>query len=205
MKKSIVILGLGLMISAGAAHAQEQEIGKHELRIGVSDATPVVIGTGIMEGLGNAVISGITGAKIKDSKTKTLGMFEFGYRYQATERIKLGADISYLKTDHTFKTTVGAITSLDKRKTQYLMVLPTAEFAYINTPLFTFYGTAAAGLIGAQIKDTSEGNKGYKNNTVGFAFQVNPIAFRLGKKLGVFAEFGYGYKGIATGGISYRF
>lgn len=37
------------------------------------------------------------------------------------------------------------------------------------------------------------------------AFQVTPIGMRIGRKLGGFAELGFGYKGIMNFGLSYRF
>ncbi len=37
------------------------------------------------------------------------------------------------------------------------------------------------------------------------AFQINPLGMRIGKRLGAFAEIGFGYKGIANFGLSYQF
>ena len=45
-----------------------------------------------------------------------------------------------------------------------------------------------------------------KNTTVDFShfnFQVTPIGFRTGNALAVFIEFGFGYKGIISGGLCY--
>lgn len=200
MKKSIIVLGL--MISTFAATAQESE--KHEIRAGISDAAGIVIGEGLGNALSNAIISGFTGVKIKDNKSKTLGMFELGYRYQLSDRVKIGADLSYLQIDRSYQTTIAETTTRYTRRGEYLLVLPTAEFAYIKTPLLTFYGTAAAGVLTGRDKELSSGKR-YGGNSLSFAFQVNPVGLRVGKKIGAFAELGYGYKGIATAGVSLRF
>ena len=38
-----------------------------------------------------------------------------------------------------------------------------------------------------------------------WAFQATPFGIRIGRKLACFAEIGLGYKGIISGGLSYRF
>lgn len=38
-----------------------------------------------------------------------------------------------------------------------------------------------------------------------FRAQYSPIGIRVGGRLGLFAEFGYGYKGMVSGGISFKF
>jgi hypothetical protein len=200
MKKSIIILSL--MISTFAATAQETE--KHEIRAGISDAAGITIGEGLVNVLSNAIVSGLTGVKIKDTKNKTLGMFELGYRYRLSDRIKVGADLSYLQIDKSYQRTIAETTTKYTRRGEYLLVLPTAEFAYIKTPLLTFYGTAAAGVLIGRDKELSSGKR-YGDNSLSFAFQVNPIGLRVGKKIGAFAELGFGHKGIATAGISFRF
>lgn len=202
MKKTIIFLGL--MISFFAASAQER--GKHEIRAGISDASGIVIG----DEFGNAfadVFSYIFTAgnfKKKYTKDKVLGMFEIGYRYELSDRVKIGGDISYLQMDKSFEQTVFETTTKHTIRGQYLMVLPTAEFAYIKTPMLTFYGTAAMGVLIGREKDMSS-DKSFRNNLTQFAFQVNPVGLRVGKKIGAFVELGYGLKGIATAGVSLRF
>lgn len=200
MKKSIIVLSL--MISAFAATAQETE--KHELRAGISDATGVALATSLVDEIPNAIIDAIFGTKVKYDKNNTLGMFELGYRYRLSDRIKIGADVSYIQMDRSYNRTFDEVATRYKGRDQYLMILPTAEFAYIKTPLLTFYGTAAAGILLGRATDRSSDKPVIYHSTF-FAYQVNPVGLRVGKKIGAFAEFGYGYKGIATAGVSLRF
>ncbi|MBC7554460.1 MAG: hypothetical protein H7257_10820 [Taibaiella sp.] len=38
-----------------------------------------------------------------------------------------------------------------------------------------------------------------------FTFHYSPIGIRLGGRIGAFAELGFGYKGLVSGGLSFRF
>lgn len=201
MKKSIIILGL--LFFTFIAKAQENE--KHEFRVGYSDATFLIMGTGLSDAFGDAIVSGIYGAKIDNAEDSTLGMFEIGYRNRITERLKIGVDVSYLRTDKSFETKLPNSGGIEhnKRRAQYFLVLPTIEFSYVRTSFINFYGSAAAGIIMMQTKEIDNTNA-YTDNATAFGFQVNPVGLRVGKKLGAFAELGYGYKGIIVAGISYK-
>ena len=85
------------------------------------------------------------------------------------------------------------------------LILPTAEFVYYKRRLVELYGTAAAGvnLVRHTEKGLSEAGKAAARQTdlsTSFAYQINPIALRVG-----FLEAGFGYKGFLTAGISMRF
>ncbi|RUT72211.1 hypothetical protein D0817_00910 [Flavobacterium cupreum] len=196
--KKVIVLSV-LLLCATIAKAQDTE--KNEIRVGYSDATFIQLGDGFADAFSNAIVSGLSGVKYKDAKNKTIGMFEAGYRYNINERLKIGGDLSYLKSEDTFKASTANAKSVT-RNTNYLMGLATVEFSYIRTSLLNFYGSGGLGIISGSIKETGGS---YSSNEVGFAYQINPAGLRVGKKLGAFVELGYGYKGIATAGINYRF
>lgn len=55
---------------------------------------------------------------------------------------------------------------------------------------------------------TEIGKKAAKKSdlTTSFAYQVNPIAVRVGNdRVGGFVEAGFGYKGFLTAGLSFKF
>lgn len=196
--KKVIVLSV-LLLCASIAKAQDTE--KNEIRIGYSDATFIKLSDGFADALSNAIVSGISGVKYKDAQTKTLGMFELGYRYNINERLKIGADISYLKSEDTFKANTANAKSVT-RNTNYLMGLATVEFSYIRTSLLNFYGSGGLGVLSGSTKETGGS---YSSNEVAFGYQINPAGLRVGKKFGAFVELGYGYKGIATLGLNYRF
>ena len=89
------------------------------------------------------------------------------------------------------------------------LVLPTAEFVYFKRRLVELYGSAAAGVNLSRHSETALA----KNATAGkstlntdFAYQVNPIALRVGNnRVGGFVEAGLGTKGFVTAGVSFKF
>ncbi|MFW0739427.1 hypothetical protein [Flavobacterium sp. T12S277] len=201
MKKIIIIWGLLFGTIVGNA----QETGKHEIRMGLSDGLFLSFGNGFADSFSNGISSGLTGVKYKDDvKTKTLGMFEIGYRYNINERFKVGADISYMKEENTYEFVTPGTTNTqnETRKNQYGMFLATAEFSYIKTSWINFYGS---GGIGSVIRRSNDYEGAYIKDEAHFAFQINPVGLRVGKKLGAFVEMGLGYKGIAIIGANYRF
>lgn len=204
MKKLIITLGIILTISVFKVNAQKTN--RNELRAGYSDATWLVVTDALGEAIGNAGTAVLSGSTFKNAKSKSNGVIEAGYRNQLTKDIKIGIDVGYLKIDKTSNfenNTTKAITSI-KRHTDYLLVMPMAEFSYLKTSVINLYATAGAGAIFYKSKEV-ENTKASKIKGAGFAFQIDPIGLRVGKQLGAFLELGFGYKGIGTAGISYKF
>lgn len=85
MKKAVILSVL--LFCATIVKAQDNE--KIEIRISYSDATFLRFSNGFANALSDAIVSGISGVTHKDAKNKTIGMFEAGYRYNITERLKM--------------------------------------------------------------------------------------------------------------------
>lgn len=196
MKKSIIVFTIFLTFSTIVVNAQETS--KHEINLTYSDGIPM----SLAEGFSDALSSTMLGQKT-NSKTKSSGNFGLGYRNQITERIRVGGDIAFQevqieKNDKNNK-------SIRKGTSRYLMVMPTISFSYIKTDWLDFYGSAAAGIIMDKYTQTEPNKGSVKSNNTDFAFQVNPAGIRVGKKIGVFAEVGFGYRGIINAGLNYKF
>lgn len=199
MKTKVIILGLILFsISMNA-----QKKGDNEVHIGISDATYLIFNDTFLDIATGLAVSPFGGKEPKFDSTKQVGMFEVGYKYNLSERVRVGADVNYLKIDDTY---------IDKknndksyRKVTYLMVMPNIDYAYIKTSKIRFYGSASAGYINYSAKYSKE--KSLNGDSGAFAFQVNPLALNwsFAKNFGVFCEFGFGFKGVATGGLNYIF
>ncbi|MFH6989445.1 outer membrane beta-barrel protein [Flavobacterium collinsii] len=196
MKKSIIVSAVFLTFSTMAVKAQET--GKHEVNLTYSDGIPMAF----VDGFSDALASAILGQKL-NSKTTSAGNFGLGYRNQITERIRIGGDIAFQqeKTEQSDKNNK----LIRKRTNNYLMVMPTMSFSYIKTDWLDFYGSAAAGVILDKYTSTEPNKAAVKDNTIDFAFQVNPAGIRVGKKFGVFTEVGFGYRGIVSAGLNYKF
>lgn len=204
MKKSIIIIATGLMFSATV----KAQTGKHEIRIGYSEGSSLKLKDEFLGGFANAIVSAIVpdANAYVQKDNKQLGVFGVGYRNQITDRLKVGGDLGYMKSEQTLGPKAATTKNTDDiKKTQHLFIaMPVIEYSYIKTPWLNFYGSAAAGV---NIISSTERKNGQtaKESKVGFAYQVSPAGLRVGKKLAGFAEVGYGNKGIVTAGISYGF
>ena len=202
MKKSIILAILGFAVFAAKAQKTKSslDLQKHEIRIGYSDATPLIIANALGEGVGDAIISAFTNDK-RSYKTKTFGMLSAGYRYRLIDKLQIGADVAFLRVNADVNSKKEGMVI---RETNTVIVMPTVQYSYIKTPWIDFYGNASVGAAVDFRKETIA-QKTTKNNYINFAFQVNPVGLRVGKEFGGFVEAGAGYKGFVSAGLSYRF
>lgn len=97
----------------------------------------------------------------------------------------------------------------------YAFLLASVQYNWISSRMIKLYSSVEGGLkyrntvtteVGFYSEDYARNfyNKTDRNN-IATSGQVNLIGIRVGNKLGGFAEIGFGDKGYATCGISYRF
>ena len=187
MKIQLIALSLCVLASTNLVKGQEHSKGftpsenKHEIRLSVSDG----LTQGSVDILGMGLADAVTGSKRTDENYSLV--YGFGYRY-SLGRFKVGTDL-------------GFSTSNSKA----------AEFVYYKRGLFELYGTAAAGVNLSRHKETALTDAGKKaakkaDLSTSFAYQVNPIALRVGNdRIGGFVEAGLGNKGFLTAGVSLKF
>jgi len=196
MKKIFITSAISLLIST-AGHAQDSY--RHDIQLSA--------GLWASE---QAVLEGYINLFTVFFLRKTVTPYErsnglYGsYRYRITRRISAGlsAGMTLLNTEESLFGLSG--TTGDYR---YVSALLAAEgqFHYIDRPEWSFYGIAGAGL-----GSTHERNSRTTTGTVEkeryplVTIQVTPLGVRYGKTAGVFAELGYGYKGILNAGMSIR-
>lgn len=174
---------------------------KHDLRISVSDG----LTQGSVDILGMGIEEAITGTKRSYSKYSMI--YGLGYRY-SINRFRVGADLGFGMSSSKLSI-AGEKTPSIKEKDLRLLVLPTAEFVYYKRRLVELYGTAAAGVNFSRHSETPVDKKTSEkkaNFSTDFAYQVNPIAVRVGnERVGGFVEAGLGNKGFLTAGLSFKF
>lgn len=177
--------------------------GSNEFRVSVSDATFLNLGSSFSESLSNAIISGISGVKLEDAQVRNSAMFTVGFRHNMTNRIKVGADVSYFDIDRKFN--VGA--EKFKRATTYIGVASNVEFSYIKSSKFDFYSSISLGYLNTSTKEKQNTANPYSVSDDTFCWQVTPAGLRWSAtdNFGLFAEVGFGYKGIGSLGLSYKF
>jgi hypothetical protein len=87
-------------------------------------------------------------------------------------------------------------------------LMASGTFSYLNREYIQLYSGLSMG-VGLRResfdKESTSSMMFESNSSTRFAYQITGIGVRLGGKLAGFAEVGYGYKGIVSTGIAYRF
>lgn len=205
MKKILFLFSVCAIISIyypNASKAQTTEF-QHELRAQVSDGSPLVIMHNMVFGVTNAFNS-MAGYKAKEDGGDIIGHYGLGYKYHVNSKFNAGVDVSFQNSTVKYELThPSEETQEGKRKFNMLLIMPTAELKYLDRTKVKLYGNVALGVGFLTYKETVErGGSDYDDSITSFAFQFNPIGIRVGQKIAGFAEFGFGYKGFVSLGVS---
>lgn len=208
MKIKFIALLLCAAVSSNVAKGQEtthntQSMNRYEIRLSASDGLTLGLANVFGMGLSDAV----TGSKRSDEKSSLV--YSLGYRYSIA-RFRVGADLGFAQS--TGKLTLAGETAPSlKEKDLNFMLLPTVEFVYFKRGVVELYGGASAGVnlvnhTEKSLNKTAASSAKKNDLSTTFAYQVNPIALRVGnQRIGGFLEAGLGYKGFVTAGVSLRF
>lgn len=207
MKLKAIVLSLCVASSISAVRAESKftpSENKHEIRLSVSDGTTMTMTNIFGSGFSDAVL----GSKRTDEKV--IGVFGLGYRYNI-QRFKVGGDFGFALQSSKLALNGQKDPSIQERKLHFI-VMPTAEFIYFKRSVVELYGSAAAGIDLNRNSEKGLNKEGHelasKKSTLStsFAYQVNPIAVRVGNdRIGGFVEAGFGTKGFVTAGLSLGF
>lgn len=208
MKIKFIALLLCAAVSSNVAKGQEtthntQSMPRHEIRLAASDGLTLGLANVFGMGLSDAV----TGSKRSDEKSSLV--YSLGYRYSIAQ-FRVGADLGFVQSTSKL-TLIGETAPSLKEKDLNFMLLPTVEFVYFKRGVVELYGGASAGVnlvnhTEKSLNQTATSNAKKSDLSTTFAYQVNPIALRVGnQRIGGFLEAGLGYKGFVTAGVSLRF
>lgn len=183
---------------------------RHDIRISFSDGIPL----SFSDFFGTALADALTGTERTDSRSN--GLMGIGYRY-AVGRWRVGIDFSFGNTTSKMKPTMQNVMPA-RQKNLYFLILPAGDMLYYKTRIVELYGSASIGVLVSRTVYEVYNDPGvfsflgpsyttYPSKCdASLAFQVNPIAIRLGnERVGGFLEAGVGYRGFVTAGISIRF
>lgn len=196
MRKTFTrILFAILFFGATSAGAQSK---KHEISVGVGDWTSNQIGAIISDGFLMAFTVGIYSANAK----YLLPAANISYRYAVRPRIAVGGTLVY--------NCVTAEAYMEEERygdvwTNYYTVAAEATFQYNQGDRFKFYGFVGLGatICEGRIKKVSSAGTD-RATTCYINFQITPVGFKFGNSWGGFVEFGFGYKGMLSGGMFVR-
>jgi hypothetical protein len=173
---------------------------KNEIRLGYGVLT--------MPELANTLFSvfpaiGIEIARdtITDYICSAYGVASLEYTRAVAPWCRVGASLTVNPISTIMKTKKG----FDLTYSYYVFsLMPRVDFCYVNKGIFSMYSGLQAGVGFIYFQDR-QGNSTLTDQGVNFAYHVNAIGIRVGKEIGAYMEWGFGFRGIVNLGISGRF
>ena len=147
------------------------------------------------------MITGLAGGDSGLENKRSVGEFRAGYAYYPTERMSVGATVSILQTA---ADAVRSGTSSGEYSTRYLTFAAEGTYNYLTREKFRLYGLIGAGVTNLNARYTVQGQNESDNANV-FNFHLSPIGAAFGRQFGGTAEVGFGYRGIVSLGLFYKF
>ena len=201
----ILILVLSLLSVTLTGRAQSREDGshwnRHSIHISYSDGSTLGMSSFFGVGLSDALTGTVR------TRQQATGVYSIGYRYAVSRRFQGGLEIGFARQTSLAVTAAEGLPAVQEREMD-LLLLPTADFIYFKRKIFTLYGSVAAGVAFNRHFETQlpvNGKGGFTKRSAfnsQFAFQFNPLAFRIGSdRIGGLFETGLGHKGFMTIGL----
>lgn len=152
----------------------------------------------LVDGLSDVGSSLITGGQLNRETSLKYGPVMIGMNYYVTPRLSVGA--LYSKTQSRSDVESGN-TTVRYTRNSYDVIMARSDYRWTRGFVQLYSGLAA----GAAFSRAEPYDKSFKTiKETNFAYQVNALGVRAGRKLGVFGELGFGYNGIVNAGISLR-
>jgi hypothetical protein len=174
---------------------------RHEISLQLSDGTPL----DIIWAIGQAFSSWNEEQIHSGGFPYHLGV---GYRYKVFDKLSIGVDLSFQNFNKTYKLSKsGGREARGKKTMTAFLIMPVAKYIYVKRGIVQLYSEWAfgVGIVNDKNKVENSGEEPTKSNTTTLAFQLNPIALRVGRRFGGFLEFGIGFQGFVTVGASMKF
>lgn len=188
-----IVLFYGILHFTGSHSCSAQTVPKYEVQLSYGPlAREQVLDDFVEQALGSSVI--------QIPKWDFSNSYAITYRYQGRRRVAIGVTSGFT-TNTTYRTYYSDSKSF-YRHSSFTTAFET-KFTYTEKPMVQLYAITGLGILLVRTKDQRFPND---SKTYGWpTCQLTPFGIRIGRKLGGFAEIGYGYKGMLNFGVSARF
>lgn len=194
IKKTILVCAI-LFISI-KSYSQEHQI---SAGMGVGSTSQILDG---LRSIGSA-FSAIFLNSNALVNTKTVGEFRLSYAYVPKERWTFGGTFSYNHSE--FDVIAPRDGKIGEQAIDYYTIAAESSFYYLQKERLRLYGLMGAGAtFGTASQHNYETATHSRANQTFFNFQITPIGVSYGKQWGGFAELGFGYRGVLSCGVYYR-
>ena len=174
-----------------------QDDAKLEFRVGAGIATA----PDIINQISISVTESIVAPDFKDLDVNGGIALQGNLSFFPKSRLGLGLDLVYDRSDLRFDFE-NPVDPEQTTRVTYTSLMGRLDFRYIKKGPFRMYSSLGAGITRGVAERTDDPTIP-KDEMTGWAFHVSPLGFRIGGALGIWAELGFGYRGLVSGGISY--
>jgi hypothetical protein len=202
MKKNLLFcLLLAGMVLMNSAFAQEKTIAKNEIRVGYGMLTGVEMANAVFNIWPAIGVTTISRDTIADYAPSFYGTGGLEYTRHLNPWLSVGAGVNINPVNTYIRSTKGH----EYTWTYYcLSVMPRVDFYYMKKSVVSLYSGLQAGACFIFWADKT-GNTNYYDFGVSPAFHINAFGIRIGKEIGGYMEWGYGFRGIFNFGVSAKF
>jgi hypothetical protein len=198
--KGLIFIFVLAVLAGRYAHSQEVVTGKNEIRIGYGFLTGPEMANSLMS-LWPAIGIDILKDTIKDYNCSAHGAATLEYNRFLNPWISVGGSLSVNPISTLITTKHGK----ELTWSYYVFsVMPKIKFTYMRKQIFSMYSGFEGGCAVIVWRDR-QGSTTVSDNGLSFAFQVTGFGIRVGKEIGGYMEWGFGYRGVVNFGLSARF
>ena len=199
--KKVVLLTAAVFLFAASMNAQSRK-SEIDLGVGVGSSNQIV---GIMS---DVIVSGLTGLKMENSSY--IGAWHLGYKYSLSDRFAIGPVLALDRGTSDIGGEIivggdGIMRPSGKFTSNYYTLAVEGDYKYVNSDKFKLYSLVGVGATMLNQTYNPDAGDNKSQSKTFFNGQITPIGIKFGSSVGVFAELGFGYKGIVCAGIFYRF
>jgi len=201
MKPKMFFLLVILCFMLGSStDAQEVPLGQNELRGGYGFITGPEMANSLFS-IWPAIGMTIRKDTIADYMCSFIGVADLEYNRFLGKRVSIGVSVSLNPVSTLLKTKHGKELTWN----YYIInVMPKINFYYVNKGILSLYSGVETGAALILWKDRL-GSSTLTDTGVSWAFHVNAFGIRVGKGIGAYMEWGFGFRGVINFGISGRF
>lgn len=167
-----------------------------ELRVGAGAITA----PDIMEGIGTAVTDAIITDNFQTVDANGESTWMATVLIFPESRFTVGLDVIANQTDLTFQYD-NAIPD-QHSSANYLSFMGRLDVKYIKKGMVRLYSSIGAGVCSRSAERTDNGVES-TNQSTGACLQITPLGIRVGQKIAVWGEVGFGFRGIICGGLAF--
>jgi hypothetical protein len=180
--------------------AQEKPVANNEIRLGYGVLTGPEMVNSLMS-VWPAIGIKIFTDTITDYRCSFYGAASLEYMRVIRPWLRIGASVSL----NPISTVIKGNSGLEFTYNYYLLTLmPRVDFYYVNKGLFSMYSGLQLGASLIFWQDRT-GKSTSTDGGISAAFHVNAFGIRIGKEIGAFMEWGFGFRGIVNVGVSGKF